>query len=157
MLMTQEYLKSILRYCPETGMFSWLKTGKGIRQGRPVGTPDKDGYLSVRHKGKLHRMHRLAWLYMTGEWPEGQIDHVNRDVQDNRFANLRPCTNAENLRNREFAEREIPRGVHRSGKKFRVRVSVQGKNMDFGTYHDIELAELVAQEARRTHYGEFAS
>ena len=154
--MNQDYLKTILHYSPEDGVFTWLKTGKGIQPGKRVGSPDRDGYLYITHLKKRYALHRLAWLYVTGAWPVEQIDHKNRDVLDNRFDNLRECTAKENLRNRRFADRDIAPGVHPSGKKFRVRVWVNGRNQHFGTFEDPELAALVAHEARRIHHGEFA-
>lgn len=155
--MNQEYLKTILNYDPETGIFSWAKRGKGIRAGKPVGSPDRDGYLYLTHLKSRYAMHRVAWLYVTGKWPVDQIDHKNRNRSDNRFENLRECSALENLRNRRFADRDVEPGVHPSGKKYRVRVWVDGRNQHFGTFEDPELAALVAKEARRIHHGEFAA
>lgn len=154
--MDQGYLKTILHYCPDTGVFTWLKTGKGIRRGRKVGYVDPEGYLQIAHAGASYRAHRLAWLYMTGAWPTDQIDHSNGDRADNRFSNLRESTLTENMRNRLLVERDLPVGVYKSGPKYRVRIWGGEANLDFGSYADLELAEIVSREVRDSYHGQFS-
>lgn len=156
MPLTQEKLKSALHYCADTGIFTWAKSGKGIRAGKSVGWVDPDGYLRITVFRQWYFAHRLAWFYATGEWPVAQIDHRNRLRTDNRLSNLRESTLTENMRNRVLAKRDLPVGVYTSGDKFRVRIWSEGANQDLGSYGDLELAELVSCEARETYHGEFS-
>lgn len=97
--MDQEALKLLLTYNPETGEFTRLKgTGKGAAAGTVTkGCIDKsNGYRRICVQGKQRYAHRVAWLYMTGQWPKDQIDHKNMDRSDNRFGNLRQANNSEN-------------------------------------------------------------
>lgn len=73
---TAEELRQILHYDPETGIFTWAKPRPKIRVGNQAGYIDKKGYRYTEIDGKGYFIHRLAWLYMTGTWPGGQIDHM---------------------------------------------------------------------------------
>lgn len=54
-----------------------IKTGRKANVGDVAGCVDKDGYIQIRLKGKMYPAHRLAWLYVYGEWPQDEIDHIN--------------------------------------------------------------------------------
>lgn len=84
----------VLAYDPETGVFSRLGAGKA-----KVGTRLPSGYTQIMIDGRQHYAHRLAWLYVKGEWPAAMTDHINGDKSDNRIANLRAATAAENQQN----------------------------------------------------------
>ena len=111
------------------------------------------GYVIIRVDGKLYRAHRLAFLYMDGGLPELDVDHIDGCKINNQFSNLRNATRSQNLGNSKV--RSQCKNIYtRTGlKKYRVRI--QGKC--FGAYEDLELAELVANEARAKIYGEFAN
>lgn len=100
-MLTQERLKHLLRYNPETGVFTWLVLPKRTRsnKGDIFGTWDR-GYFVGQVDGVLYKLHRLAFLYMTGAFPPEQVDHINGVRSDNRWCNLRVCNNAENNQNR---------------------------------------------------------
>lgn len=88
---TQDELKALFHYDPETGVFTHLQTrGKG-KKGQPVGKLNYGGYIEMRVLNKLFTAHRLAFLYMTGELPSPPytVDHINGDRKDNRWCNLR--------------------------------------------------------------------
>lgn len=100
--LTQTRLKELLHYDPETGIF----INKISRGGQKVGAVSGGimpgycgGYIRIRLDQRRYLAHRLAWLYMTGNLPEKQIDHINHVRGDNRFSNLRESTQAENTRN----------------------------------------------------------
>ncbi|BAO92008.1 HNH endonuclease [Caballeronia cordobensis] len=100
MTLTAERLRQILTYCPATGEFRWNMTrGKNAIVGMLAGSKNAKGYLIISIEGRGYRAHRLAWLHMTGEWPESDIDHINMDKADNRFSNLRSATRAQNIWN----------------------------------------------------------
>lgn len=94
---TQAELKKILHYDPETGLFTWTTSRRRpiswIKPGDAAGHKCRDGYIRIMFSGKLHYAARLAFLFMTGEFPSGFVDHINRIKDDNRWINLR---NAEN-------------------------------------------------------------
>lgn len=102
-MITQSKLKELLHYDPLTGYFTWLidKPKSHIyKAGRMAGGLDVHGYIQINVAGQVSKAHRLAWLYMTGEWPRGQTDHINHDRADNRWMNLRVVDNTINHRNR---------------------------------------------------------
>lgn len=92
--LTAEELKKHLTYNPETGLFTRNRNGK------IVGVDNGSGYLRVRVGGRYYRCHRLAWLYVYGVWPDGDIDHINRNKVDNRICNLRMTDKSSNMQNR---------------------------------------------------------
>ena len=99
-ILTQERLKELLSYDPETGVFVWAKpTSSKIKIGAVAGTPHSEGYWYIHINYTKFLAHRLAWLYMTGEFPPNQIDHINRIKTDNSFLNLRAVTCSENQHN----------------------------------------------------------
>ena len=101
-LITHKRLVALLRYDPETGLFRRrVATGyRGRHQaGSLCGCADDKGYVIVRIDGRSYKAHRLAWFYTHGSWPTDQIDHVNRAKADNRIANLRDATKAQNGQN----------------------------------------------------------
>lgn len=152
-MITQEYLKSVLEYDPTTGVFKSIKTGKKL------GYIDA-GYERIEIKRKAYYTHRLAWLYMYGEFPELDIDHINCNKLDNRICNLRVATCIENLRNTGKNKRNTSGAknvyFHKPTLKWQVRVNVGGRSKHLGLYDDFELADLVATEARNKYHGEFA-
>ena len=98
-MLTQAKLKEVIEYDPNTGEFLWLGRERfGSRGDSPRGTSAK-GYHRFQVRGKKYMAHRLAWLYVYGEWPS-QIDHINQDKKDNRIKNLREVTTSENCQNR---------------------------------------------------------
>jgi hypothetical protein len=96
--LTAQRLREILNYDPETGQFSWKQPAQG-RSSKKIGTKDPGGYLQISVERCVYQAHRLAWLYFYGQWPAAVIDHINRCRTDNRIANLRDVSVAENLQN----------------------------------------------------------
>ena len=94
-MLTQERLKQLLHYDPESGEFMRLATMGRFTAGSLVGTMGKNGYIAISVDGKRYLAHRLAWLYVYGEWP-AEIDHRNRKRTDNRLDNIRVATRAQN-------------------------------------------------------------
>ena len=100
-MLNQKTLKKHLDYDPETGIFKW-KTANShrIKVGDVARTPRSDGYIQIKLFNKPYLAHRLAWLYVNGEFPKDHMDHINGVKMDNRIVNLRAVTQAENNRNK---------------------------------------------------------
>ena len=103
-MITQQYLKEILHYNPDTGVFMWKEAKRGRNRFKPAGTYDCNGYLIIKIDYKRYRACRLAWVYMTGKEPEKLIDHINRNVADDRWSNLREATHNQNQQNKSIAK-----------------------------------------------------
>lgn len=157
---TQERLKQLLHYDPETGVFTWLQSRGKAHAGFEAGTKEPGRYVKIKLDGKQFSGHRLAWLYVTGEQPESLIDHRNGDKHDNRFSNLREARSWENSQNQKTHRTNTSgvKGVCRNRRSglWEVRCSVRGKNHYIGAFDDLELAEMVVIEFRDTHHGAFA-
>lgn len=157
-ILTIERLRELLRYEPSTGDFVRLvSTSSNARAGMVAGSAKKDGYIKIRVDGRIYAAHRLAWLYMTGEWPEHHIDHVNGDSYDNRWANLRNVDRHTNLQNQWRAHKNNKTGllgvsVHRAG--YQADIWVDGRKKYLGVYESPEDAHAAYLEAKRaTHSG----
>ena len=97
---TQESIRKIIHYDPVTGKMTWIvKVNSRVQVGGKVGSIDSKGYMRTKINSVEYRLHRLAWLYMTGSFPTGVIDHINRDKTDNRWSNLRDCNHSDNITN----------------------------------------------------------
>jgi hypothetical protein len=112
-ILTQEYLKDILNYNPDTGDFTVLKSYHPKKIGRVVGSLTSLGYIRITIKKKEYLAHRLAFLYMTGSFPRFETDHINRIKTDNRWANLRDVSHFENQINRVNNNKYIGVGWHK--------------------------------------------
>lgn len=129
-MLTQSKLKSLLHYNPETGLFTRMKrTSNRITVGEASGSPDAKGYLCIRLEGKTHKAHRLAWLYVHGKWPDGEIDHINNQVADNRISNLRDVSKSLNQQNRRTV-----RGCSRDGSRWKAQIRFNGQFMHLGCF-----------------------
>ncbi|MCT8345431.1 MULTISPECIES: HNH endonuclease [Photorhabdus] len=159
MELTQRKLKELLDYNPDTGVFTWLdNTRKGIRHDRVAGS-QSHGYITIAIDGKHYRAHRLAWLYVYGQWPVNMIDHINRVKSDNRIANLREATNEENQRNVEVGKKNKSgfKGVfwEPSRQKWKARTQMNKKKYTLGRFDRIEDAVAAYESFCQKHYGEF--
>lgn len=158
--LTQEELKRQITYCPITGQFNWNER-KGGRPGDGcIGRSWNAGYQRARINGKSYQLNRLAWLYVYGYLPPGLVDHKNHIVTDNRIENLRLATVQQNNMNRRIgsANRSGIKGVSWNcrSKKWQCFVGVGGKNINVGSFSDLEEAARAVEAARERLHGEFA-
>lgn len=150
-MLTQERVKELLDYCPETGNFIRIKPLKGAKLYAVVGSTNNDGYISISVDNKRYQAHNLVWLFVHGNLPEQQIDHINGLRNDNRLSNLREVSHAENQKNKKLDKRNqfgYP-GI-RKGKRegsFRVYIGINKNKLDLGTYPTLEEAIKVRQQA----------
>lgn len=154
--LTQQRLKELLHYDPETGVLTWIVSRKGrfIRAGQ-IAYGRNNGYVIICVDGRLYRGHRLAWLYMTGGFPADQIDHINRVRDDNKWSNLREVnnkTNAENTSSARTSNRIGILGVSVRGNSFRAKITTNGKPICLGTYKNKEDARNAYIVAKRKYH-----
>jgi hypothetical protein len=159
--LTAARLRQLLSYDPETGEFRWLKSGSGRRLGGIAGCRYGKGYVRVRIMidGRWYKAHRLAWLWMAGAWPKGEIDHRNLDPTDNRWCNLREATHSQNGANKRLQSNNTS-GFHGVGcgvvsGKWRARCKVNGKEVRLGWFVTPGQAALAYAIAAEKYFGEF--
>lgn len=154
--LTVEELKDVLHYDPETGQFTWIKrTAKCVHVGDVAGNVNKFGYCTIGIKAKIYKAHRLAWLYMTGEWPKGLIDHINGDKSDNRFANLRVVDesgNSQNIRKPNIRNKSGYMGVIKYYNQWRANITINNKTQWLGDFATPEEAHAAYLAAKRKHH-----
>ena len=110
-----ELLRELFSYDPETGAVTRLKaTSNRLKVGDTVGTPSICGYLRFHLNGTTYPLHRLIWKLQTGKDAPKEIDHVNRDKQDNRWSNLRAAEHSENQANKPYKPGRYLRGARRT-------------------------------------------
>lgn len=161
-----EVLSNAFAYDPESGNLYWkIRQGQmspGKKAGFPAAEPGIDGtkYQYVRLNQRNYSVHRVAWLLMTGSFPEKgmEVDHINRKRDDNRWSNLRVVTKAQNMRNRSTNKNNSTgvRGVSMDRGKFRVRIQVDGKSKSMGLYSSLADAEFARKMAEKSHFKEYA-
>lgn len=155
-MITQKRLKEVFDYNGETGMFTWkiTKSSKSIK-GNLAGSVSDKGYLTVRIDGGFYRLHRLAWLYITGSHPEGQIDHIDRNKTNNKFNNLRITSNTENCRNKTMNKSNTTgvTGIYwrKSTKKWQVSIKVNYKSVHIGCFNNLKDAITARKDANKKY------
>lgn len=163
MTLTHERLLDLVHYDPETGVFTWATPRPKIRVGERVGNLRDDEYLGVKLLGKSYLLHRVAFFYMTGRWPVGDLDHRNRKRADNRWDNLREATRGQNRTNTTTVRSKAGfRGVYElkpraDGRcRFKAQIMVQGVLTHLGVFDTPEQAHAAYVRAAQAAHGEFA-
>jgi hypothetical protein len=173
--LTAAYVRSILHYDPETGVFTWrerprehFKTKRAhsvwnARYAHKVsGCLDNLCYWNIRINGRAHKSHRLAWLWMTGEWPKADIDHIGGDPLNNSWNNLRDAARSENMHNTcAYSNNTSGRkGVswNSYAGKWRVQIMKDGKRSHIGYFDEDKLEDAAGayNKAARELHGKFA-
>lgn len=152
---TVERIRALLRYDPDTGALTWISR-HSIRikfAGAPAGSLDPSGYVLVSLDYRRLRGHTLAWVLMTGEYPKGEIDHINGNRSDNRWANLRDVSHGKNMENQQRARRSSASGIlgvvsHKGGAYFTAEISSKGKRRYLGCFKTPEAAQQAYQAAK---------
>jgi len=145
-------LRQTFVYDAATGLFYRV----GRYPVRPSGRADPKGYIVIKIKGRVYFAHRLAWLYIYGEWPSEIIDHINRERDDNRICNLRDVSSSQNNLNRTLD----PKGRGASGRKgvtvlkrkdgtirYQAVICRGGDVVYLGLFDDIETAAAAYEDA----------
>lgn len=141
-MLTQEKIKEVLHYDPETGVFIWLKnTGGGKVSGSIAGSVYKDtrgnNYNRIQVFGRAYGAHRLSWLYTHGYWPD-KIDHIDGNGLNNKLTNLRNVSNQQNCRNKRLMPTNTSGfcGVYfvKTRKKWRAFIRHENKILHLGDF-----------------------
>lgn len=149
--LTAAALRSLVAYDPSTGRFRRLvRTNWQAAEG----WRDRNGHVRMSVAGKAYAAHRLAWLFVHGVWPIGDIDHINGDRADNRIENLRDVSKAINQQNQRRAHKRNPHrllGVtyHKARGKYQAQISVGAKHRYLGLFDTAEEAHAVYLKAKR--------
>ena len=163
MTLTIEELQELLAYDPESGKFTWKVSvgGRGKRGtsgrravGSPAGGYAPNGYHRIRVSGQQYLGHRLAWAFTHGTWPIKNIDHIDGDITNNKISNLRDVSQAHNIQNQRNPH---PRntsgflgvGQHTQYKKWRARITVEGKERALGVFDTPDAASEAYLKAKR--------
>ncbi|MDN2710652.1 HNH endonuclease [Janthinobacterium sp. SUN118] len=161
MELNYEKLIAELRYERETGLFFRVRTASSNAvKGSIAGSIGGAGYVLIKISGVNHAAHRLAWLHEYRSWPDDQVDHVNGIKTDNRIANLRACTSAQNRCNRgkTVANKSGLKGVywHKKDQRWVAQIRANGKRFLLGNFKNKEDAHQAYRAAALKHHGEFS-
>jgi hypothetical protein len=159
--LTAERLREVLDYDKISGLFTWkYPINNRIKVGDIAGYIAQ-GYWRISVDGKTYLGHRLAWLYVTGEWPVLHIDHEDTNRSNNAFKNLREATVAQNHFNIGITASNTSgfKGVSwfNRTRKWRARITIEGCNKTIGYFETKEAAHKAYCQAAVKHYGEFAN
>ena len=171
MKLTAARLKELVHYEPETGVFTRaIEHASPLCRARwPVGQVmgygHQDGSRGLNLIGQRHiRAHRAAWCWMTGEWPTDQVDHMDGDPTNNRFANLRVVSNQVNSQNGNHAHRDgatgflgVTRDRRLKKKPFVARIRYCDTNLNLGSFETAEAAHAFYLRAKRVLHPGFVN
>lgn len=160
--LTATRLRELLAYSPKTGLFVRNCDASNAKAGDVAGAFDRKGYINIRVDGPIYKAHRLAFLYVTGEWPKSEVDHRNGDKADNRWANLRDASaaiNAQNHKAPRVDSRTGMRGVcwRKKEQKFVAQIQVGGRRKCLGYFEFAEDASRAYEAARLKHHPGFCA
>jgi hypothetical protein len=159
-MLTRHKLKSLLHYNPRTGLWTNLVDRTRKNAGKRAGWINENGYVELSVSGRYYKSHRLAWFYMTGRWPQHQIDHKNTSRSDNRWNNLRVATHGQNRRNcTKYANNTSGlKGVswHVQHGKWQAQIQIDKKKQYLGFFNTPEQAYKAYTIAAKKHFGKFA-
>lgn len=156
-LPTPEELRGMFRYEPESGLIYWRSGFGGAYSGKVAGSVTTRGYINVNCCGLMLQAHRIVWAMCTGQWPKGEIDHVDHDKGNNRIENLRDVTRSVNHQNRIRARagsKSGVLGVRLAKGRYFSEIKVGDRYMYLGSFETVEAAhEAYVSAKRRLHEG----
>lgn len=157
-MLTASRLRHVLSYDAESGIFRWKNpTGPRAQRGAVAGSRTQ-GYVNISVDGQLYRAHRLAWLYVHGDFPASNIDHVNGRADDNRICNLREANQSQNTANarRRSDCKSGFKGVTAYRGRWVASVRHNGVRVHLGVFGTPESAHAAYVAAAHSTHGEFA-
>lgn len=153
-MITAERLRELVHYCPETGIFTHLKSKGSKKAGMIAGCSTPIGYITIMVDGFRTMAHRFAWLYMTGQWPKNEIDHIDGNKSNNAFLNLRDVDRSINTQNQNRAKITNKLGILGVSQikcgKFKAVITIRGKRHYLGVYETADDAYQAYLKAKRS-------
>ncbi|PHS02148.1 MAG: hypothetical protein COA78_22130 [Blastopirellula sp.] len=153
-------LREIISYDKSSGLLTSISSRGNLCIGDVVGYTHSSGYNLVKVDGKLYKAHRLAFLYVEGNFPPNAVDHINGIRDDNRWCNLRHATNSQNQANRKIGRNNTSgyKGVcwGKYAKKWAVNIYISGKRKHVGYYKCKHKAAKAYNKAALKYHGYFA-
>lgn len=153
--LTYQRLKELLRYNKRTGIFTWVsRPSNRVHLGDEAGSVTDDGYRVVRIDRINYKAHRLAFFYVTGEWPGPEVDHRDGNKLNNRWRNLRSgdkTFNMQNLQRARPSNRSGLLGVCKgsANRRYRAKIRALGKNVHLGYFDTPQQAHAAYIKAKR--------
>lgn len=165
-MITAEYLRQRLHYDPVVGVFIWKfkpelnrfdKTWN-TRYAGSVAGKKRDRYIDINIDDERYPAHRLAWLYVYGVWPNGEIDHKNRVRSDNRLINLRDASHNENMVNGTPQKRRVGKlkGAYKHRNRYHSKITIDNQVIFLGSYDTEQEAHEVFMAKSIETWGEYA-
>lgn len=149
-MLSVERLRELFSYDRDTGVVA----KKAPAQRKPPAVRHND-YVKVSADGKTYLAHRIAWALATGEWPAGEIDHINGIRSDNRLANLRDVPRQINCHNRHAVRAASGiLGVSFKANKWEAKIAVNRRQIHLGRFQTKEEARAAYLAAKRIHHAE---
>lgn len=150
-----EQIRAALEYNPSTGELVFKRRENAMFNTKYAGRKafnslDAYGYWQGNLLGKVYKAHRVIWALHYGEWPIGEIDHINGNRADNRIHNLRIVTPSQNRRNMR-PRRDLPLGVRKVGNVWEATIKIAGKNKYLGRHQTIQQAVVARKRAEADH------
>lgn len=151
-------LREMISYDPLTGVFTWKTDHCRRKAGESAGSQKPDGYVYLKLQGQTYGAHRVAWMLITGEWPDSAVDHRDGVRSNNAWSNLRLATRAQNNAN------VPPRGLSglkgatysKRERRWKAQICIRGKQTCLGTFNTAEQAHAAYRDAADTYQGPFA-
>lgn len=155
LMVTTERLYELFRYDSKTGYLVRRSTGK------VAGSRHAKGYRQIAIDRQGYLLHRVIWFFVYGFWPPSQIDHINRQRDDNRITNLRMATQSENNANQPVRKDNQTSGLkgvtlHRKTGLWRARLKKDSREISLGYFNTPEEAHAAYCKAASETFGEFA-
>lgn len=155
-----EKVRSIYDYNPDTGVFTFKVRRTAKMPGDIAGAMNKSGYIQISIDNVLYYAHRLAWVYMTGDWPVALVDHIDRNRSNNCWQNLRVVSPSGNARNMSLMSRsssgQIGVTFDKKSGKWYSKITVEYRQMSLGFYSNFEDAVAARKSAEQLYgFGEY--
>lgn len=158
---TAKLIFEFLDYNPETGNFTWKAKRRGRRKpGMSAGCIHPHGYVRISINYRLYNAHRIAWLFITGKWPQKFIDHIDGNPANNKASNLREANTLQNGANRKMSTANTSgiKGVSfvKNTQKWGAWIKVNGKSKNLGNFQTKEEAAEAYKKAAQNYWNDFA-
>jgi hypothetical protein len=164
-MITYEIAKALFNYDSETGLLTWKFSSGQIVKGAEAGTnigncKSKTKYRGIKLFKLTYKVHRIIWLMQTGDWPKGDVDHIDGDGLNNKWENLRDITHSQNLMNAAVRSDSTSgyKGVSYDSRrdKWYAYINIDGKRKMLGRHRTMQEAITARRDAEQDLFGEFA-